>query len=148
MLFRSLLNPNGWRLHQHVFAYMTNAALLDRIGEFQSFNFHVDGAAQIIVALVLGMAGGLAALGTGRADRFLLALVLTAGALRSARMLPVSALLLLPLAAGSITEMLRSARVSRSFRSKLNSFLEYGDRLRAFDRKAAGYALIDRKSVV
>ena len=138
----TLLNPNGWRLHQHVFAYMTNAALLDRIGEFQSFNFHVDGAAQIIVALVLGMAGGLAALGTGRADRFLLALVLTAGALRSARMLPVSALLLLPLAAGSITEMLRSARVSRSFRSKLNSFLEYGDRLRAFDRKAAGYALM------
>ena len=138
----TLLNPNGWVLHQHVFAYLTNTALLDRIGEFQSFDFHVDGAAQIILSLVLGMAGGLAALGTRRADRFLLALVLTAGALRSARMLPVSALLLLPLAAGSITEMLRSARVSSSFRNKLTSFLEYGDRLRAFDRKAAGYALM------
>ena len=52
------------------------------------------------------IAGGTVALAVGRADRFLLSLVLTAGALRSARMLPIAALLLLPLAAASITEVL------------------------------------------
>ncbi len=138
----TLINPNGWHLHQHVFAYLTNSALLDRIGEFQSFNFHVEGAAQIILALVLGLGGGMAALFTRRTDRFLLALLLTVGALRTARMLPVAALLLLPLAAGSITDALRLARVSRGFRARLDTFLTYGDCLRAFDRKTAGYALM------
>jgi hypothetical protein len=137
----TFVNPLGWRLHEHVFGYLANSALLDRIGEFQSFNFHAEGAAQIVLALMLGVAGGVAALGIGRVDRFLLAGILTAGALRSARLLPVAALLLLPLAAGSITSLLRSAQVGRRFRKSLDAFLAHGDGLRLFDRKLHGVAL-------
>jgi hypothetical protein len=32
-------NPYGWELHKHVFGYLTNNELLDRVAEFQSFNF-------------------------------------------------------------------------------------------------------------
>ena len=138
----TFLNPNGWHLHQHVFAYLTNTQLLDRIGEFQSFNFHAEGAIQIVLALLLCMIGGVSALAIHRADRFLLTLLLTAGALRTARMLPVAALLLLPLAAGSISEVLRSAQVSRRFRKTLDAFLGYGDRLRTLDRGFTGFALV------
>jgi hypothetical protein len=137
----TFINPLGWRLHEHVFVYLTNSALLDRIGEFQSFNFHAEGAGQIVLALLLGLVGGVAALSIGRVDRFLLAAVLTAGALRTARLLPLAALLLLPLAAGSITSAFRSAQVGRGFRKRLDAFLAYGDTLRSFDRKWSGAAL-------
>jgi len=66
----------------------------------------------------------------------------TAGALRSARMLPVAALILLPMAAGSITEGLSLAlSLKRNVRSGLDGFLTYGDNLRRFDRRFNGLAL-------
>ncbi len=139
----TLLNPHGWALHFHVFSYLTDSALLDRIGEFQSFNFHADGAAQIIAALALGFLGGFAAISARRPERFLLSLLLTAGALRSARVLPVAALLLLPLANGSITSVLSLARsLQRGVRQWLDDVLTYGDRLLALDRRFHGAALI------
>ena len=64
-------------------------ALLGQISEFQSFNFHGDGAARVMLALALGAAGGFAALAVRRPARFLLSMLLLAMALRSVRMLPV-----------------------------------------------------------
>ncbi len=142
VLAGSLVNPNGWQLHAHVVSYMTDSALLDRIGEFQSFNFHADGSLQIILALLLGVGGGSAALATRRPERFLLAMLLTAGALRSARMLPVAALLLLPLANGSLTELLAAAKLAPRLRNSLDEFLAYGSRLRVLDSGLNGIALV------
>jgi hypothetical protein len=138
----SLLNPHGWNLHRHVFAYLSDSALLDRIGEFQSFNFHADGAVQIILALLIGAAGGFAALSAKRPERFLLSMLLTAGALRSARMLPVAALILLPLANGSISDVLTYAALAPRMRRALDRALDYGSGLRALDRTLSGIALI------
>jgi hypothetical protein len=36
----SLVNPYGWKLHQHIYSYLTNHFLMDHIEEFQSPNFH------------------------------------------------------------------------------------------------------------
>ncbi len=36
----SLVNPYGWKLHEHVYSYLTNRFLMDHINEFQSPNFH------------------------------------------------------------------------------------------------------------
>jgi hypothetical protein len=36
----SLVNPYGWKLHEHVYGYLTNRFLMDHIEEFQSPNFH------------------------------------------------------------------------------------------------------------
>jgi hypothetical protein len=138
----SLINPYGWNLHVHVVSYLNDSALLDRIGEFQSFNFHADGAAQIVAALLIAIAGGCAALAARRPERFLLAMLLTAGALRSARMLPVAALVLLPLANGSVTELLERVQLRRNVRARLDGFLAYSDRLRALDSRMSGLALL------
>jgi hypothetical protein len=138
----SLLNPHGWELHRHVFAYLADSALLDRIGEFQSFNFHADGALQIVLALLIGAAGGFAALSGRRVDRFLLSMLLTAAALRTARMLPIAALVLLPLANGSISDVLTHARFAPGVRRGLDSVMNYGSRLRALDRTLNGWALV------
>jgi hypothetical protein len=138
----TFVNPNGWNLHRHVFAYLTDSALLDRIGEFQSFNFHAAGATQIMLALLIGVAGGFAALSARRFDRFLLSMAVTAAALRSARMLPVAALILLPLANGSISTVLTNADLAPKLRRLLDRILDYGLNLRALDRSLGGIALV------
>ena len=138
----TFLNPYGWSLHTHVLSYLSDSALLDRIGEFQSFNFHAEGAGQIIAALLIGIAGGIAALGTRNLGRFLVAMLFTAAALRSARMLPVAALILLPLANGTITAALRNAEMAPGLRNALNTFFAYGDRLRTLDARCTCLAAI------
>ena len=138
----TFLNPYGWSLHTHVLSYLSDSALLDRIGEFQSFNFHAEGSGQIIAALLIGIAGGIAALGTRNLGRFLVAMLFTATALRSARMLPVAALILLPLANGTITAALRNAEMAPGLRNAMNTFFAYGDRLRALDARCTGLAAI------
>ncbi|MEO7653557.1 MAG: hypothetical protein ABIZ80_24120 [Bryobacteraceae bacterium] len=127
----SLINPYGWQLHQHLFVYLTNADLMARIGEFQSFNFHAEGAFQILLTVAVGMLGGVLALGQGKVAQFLLSVILVGAALRSARGLPLVALIVLPLACGAITEGLAKARGLRpAVRRSLDRFLAYSERLR------------------
>ncbi len=125
-----LANPYGWRLYQHVYRYLTDSDLLSRIGEFQSFDFHTPGSWQILATVILGIAGGTLALEAGRWEHFLLALAISAMALRSARALPLSALLLLPVANCAITRKLPFPR-----------FQAYCKRLRALDMRMGGLAL-------
>jgi hypothetical protein len=125
-----LANPYGWRLYQHVYRYLTDSDLLARIGEFQSFDFHTPGSGQIIATVILGIAGGTLALTAGRWEHFALAMAISAMALRSARALPLSALLLLPVANCAITGKLPFRR-----------FQAYCGRLRALDARLGGLAL-------
>ncbi|MDQ6665856.1 MAG: hypothetical protein M3Z23_15865, partial [Acidobacteriota bacterium] len=137
----TLVNPYGWHLHQHVFGYVFDTALLDRIGEFQSFNFHAQGAFQILLTIGLAMLGGVLALGQRKVADFLLAGLITGLALRSARALPLVALLLLPLANGAITEALASLSGLRpALRRGIDSFLNYSARLRVIDARGSGLA--------
>jgi hypothetical protein len=125
-----LANPHGWKLWTHVAGYLTDTALLDRIGEFQSFDFHTPGAWQIVAVVILGMMGGALEM-FRRPERFLLAVWVTVLALRSARGLPLDALLLLPVAGAALAGSLPWA-----------GFLEYSRRLRAIDARMSGLALV------
>jgi hypothetical protein len=141
-----LLNPYGPQLYLHVFRYLTDTDLLSRIGEFQSFDFHSAGAAQIIATVILGVIGGTLALTQKRLHHFALAIVITAMALRSARALPLSALLLLPIANAAISNWLRNREPTTlraaTVRERLPAFLKYSDNLRALDSRFNGLALI------
>jgi len=129
----SLANPYGWTLHTHVFAYVTNSALLDRIGEFQSFNFHADASGQILATLILGVAGAAIALVQGRRAHALICLLFSVLALRSARGLPLVALLALPLANGAFTAALAQSR------GVVRRIAEYSGRLRDLDKANSGW---------
>src|ERR1035437_4427683 len=151
-----LLNPYGPQLYVHVFRYLTDSDLLARIGEFQSFDFHSTGAAQIVATVILGVIGGTLALTEKRLHHFALAILITAGALRSARALPLSALLLLPIANAAITRWLSNNRSltvaapmdaaitigAATVRERLATFLAYADNLRALDSRFQGLALL------
>jgi len=138
----SFANPNGWRLHEHVFSYLSNSALLDQITEYQSFNFHQPGAFRVIMALAICFAGAFTALAVRKPERFLLSLLLTAMALRSIRVMPLAALLVMPLANGSITAVLaRVNGLAPTLRRSLSDVLNYGDRLQQIERGCHGLAL-------
>ena len=136
----TLANPYGWRLHQHVLGYLADSELLSHIGEYQSFNFHAAGSWQILLALGLAAGGTAAALTGRRLDHFLLGAALLALALRSARGLPLVAILLLPIAGGHLSRLWNEP--GESLRPGLRRWLaaawRYGEELRHIDRSAAG----------
>jgi hypothetical protein len=126
ILLVPLLNPYGPALYVHLLRYLTDRDLLSRIGEFQSFDFHAEGSAQIIATVILGMIGGTLALTQKRYHHFVISIVLTAMALRSARALPLCALVLLPIANAAITPLCPK------------SFTQYAANLRALDARCSG----------
>ncbi len=136
-----LLNPYGWQLHRHVLRYLGDRELLASVGEFQSFNFHVEGAGQILLALGLAAAGTVAALARRRLDHFFLGAAIVALALRSARGLPLVALVVLPIAGAHLSEIWRALGESAALRPRLARWLkssfEYGARLGEIDRSAS-----------
>ncbi len=94
----TLANPYGWRLHVHIYRYLSNRFLMDHIDEFQSPNFH--GAAQKCFAVLLLLT--LVALSARRreaqrirASGALVVLFAVYSGLYASRNIPVSALLLI-----------------------------------------------------
>jgi hypothetical protein len=141
--FSTLLNPFGWQLHLHVARYLLDKDLLDRIGEFESFNFHADGAIPITLALAISMAGAVFCLATRRLPQSILSAILVFAALRSARGLPLVALLALPLANGAMTSSFAAASgLSLRMARFRDDFLSYGQRLRSLDSRNNGGFLV------
>jgi hypothetical protein len=95
----TVVNPYGWRLHLHIYRYLGDRYLMNRIDEFQSPDFH--GWAQRCFAIILVLT--LAALAGNRRAKLrvsdVLVVLLSAYAgLYSARNLPVSSMLLVLIA--------------------------------------------------
>jgi hypothetical protein len=93
-LVATFVNPYGWRLHVHIYNYLSNRFLMDHIDEFQAPNFH--GVAQRCFAgLLLITLVALAARARDlRLSEGLIILFAVFSALYAARNIPVSSLLL------------------------------------------------------
>ena len=52
----TLLNPYGWRLHGHIYSYLSNRFFMDHIEEFQSPNFHGIGLKCFLLLLLIAIA--------------------------------------------------------------------------------------------
>lgn len=102
----SFANPYGWHVHAHIYSYLTNRELLSKVGEFQTFNFQVEGSAALIMAMLLAAMGAALNLADGRWARGILCLVLFVGALRSARGLPLVALVAVPLGISALCRVM------------------------------------------
>ncbi|MBI4889000.1 MAG: hypothetical protein HY821_00155 [Acidobacteria bacterium] len=137
----TLLTPYGWALHRHVFAYLGDTALLSRVAEFQTFNFHTDGAWQVGLVLALTACGAGCALAQRNLGRGLVLIFFAAMALRTARGLPLAAMAALPLANGSITlAMLRARELRPVGQRALHAALLYSGNLRRLDEQLSGLA--------
>lgn len=141
-LLATFVNPYGWHLHEHVIRYLADEALLQHVAEFQSFNFHLAGSGWVVAVVVLIAAAIAPALAQGKCAEALFLGLLVVFALRSARGLPVAALLGLPLAGGILTEAVRSwSGLRPAAKGWIESALQYGDRLRTLDAGCGGWAV-------
>jgi hypothetical protein len=130
----TFVNPYGPALHMHLAYYLSNTELLKRVGEFQSFNFQAEGSAQIILTVLLAASGVTLATVQRRPAHALILLVMLIVALRSARGLPILALML-PFALSAITRALCQGRAPSVARA-----LQYSANLRRIDSGLRGYA--------
>jgi hypothetical protein len=138
-LVGSLANPYGGRLHEHVVSYLFDADLTSRIAEFQSFNFHDPDAFQVTLAMLVAACGAVVALSQKKLAQAILMGALVWGGLRSARVIPLVALLALPLANGAIAAALRSARGLRpALDGRLRRLLKYSAGLARIDAGLTG----------
>ncbi|MGP0020924.1 MAG: hypothetical protein ACLPHP_20315 [Candidatus Sulfotelmatobacter sp.] len=104
----TFINPYGWKLHVHIYSYLTNRFLMDHIDEFQSPNFH--GIAQkCFLALLLIAVAALAAHGRKlRLSEIFLVLFAVYAGLYASRNIPVSSMLLV-LMVGPLLPSLKSS---------------------------------------
>jgi hypothetical protein len=97
----TLVNPYGWRLHAHIYRYLSDRYLMNRIDEFRSPDFHGWAERCFVVILVLvliAFAGNLRKL---RLSHLLVVLLAAYAGFYSSRNLPVSSMLMV-LVAGPI----------------------------------------------
>ncbi len=91
----TLVNPYGFRLHVHIYRYLSNRFLMNHIDEFQSPNFHYV-AQKCFAGLLLLTLVALAVKGrAANASHALLVLFAVYAGLYASRNIPVSALLLI-----------------------------------------------------
>lgn len=95
----TLLNPYGWQLHRHILSYLDSSWILNNVEEFQSPHIRSEGMQVFAVLLLAGVALVLRAF--ARKQWFDGALVLAWGfaSLRSARHVPIYAVVAAPLIA-------------------------------------------------
>jgi hypothetical protein len=93
-LLTTLLTPYGYRLHVHVYQYLSDSFLMDNIEEFSSPNFHVSVYRYFELFIPLVIAG--AVLGRARftAAGFLLLLFSLHAGLYAGRNIPIAAIIM------------------------------------------------------
>ena len=113
----SLVNPYGWKLHWHVYSYLSNRFLMDHIDEFQSPNFH--GVAQKCFLLLLLIAVAvLAVRGRGlRLSEGLTVLFAIYAGLYASRNIPIASILLVMV----VGPLLPEAGFARGFFQRMSA---------------------------
>src|SRR5215471_16827368 len=132
-LLATLVNPYGYKLHVHIYEYLSNRFLMDHIDEFASPNFH--GAAQrCFLALLLIAVTALAARREKiRASTLLVMLFAAYSGLYASRNLPVSSILL-AITAGPIL----SAAIG-SVNEKFARLLSFSERMGKMEAGSCGH---------
>jgi hypothetical protein len=95
----SLVNPYGFKLHSHVYSYLTNRFFMQHIDEFRSANLHGLPEQCFVMLLLLSVVVIVAARAKQASREWLLILFCGVSGLYAARNLPVAAMLLTMVAA-------------------------------------------------
>ncbi|HWF92127.1 MAG TPA: hypothetical protein VN684_07570 [Terriglobales bacterium] len=134
----TFINPYGYRLHLHIYSYLSNRWLIDHIEEFQSPNFH-GWAQQAFVLLVLLAIVTLAA-APKKLDlaRILVLLFAVYSGFYAARDLPTSCMLLTLILAPVFSQVVTLNRLAASsLAAKISAFLirsrSFTERMGAFE---------------
>lgn len=119
----SLANPYGWRLHEHIYSYLTNRFLMNHIEEFQSPNFHGVAQQCFLALLLLVIAAVVSCRNEVRLVRILLLLFAVYAGLDASRNIPIASIVLVVVAGPLLKIEWEFARRMSSVESKLRGHL-------------------------
>ena len=100
----TLGNPFGWRLHAHIYRYLSDRYLMNRIDEFKSPDFHGWAQRSFAIILILVLIAFWANGKKLRLSHLLVVLVAAYAGFYSSRNLPVSSMLLVLVAGPILSE--------------------------------------------
>jgi hypothetical protein len=138
----TLVNPYGWRLHLHIYQYLGNRYLMNRIEEFRSPDFHGWSERCFGVLLIL-LVGALAARRRPvKISHLLAALLAVYAGFYSSRNLPVSSMLLAlmlgPILWETFSEMANSSGAWHPVRNSVARIVSLAERMAMQERQFRG----------
>ena len=139
-LLASFINPYGYKLHLHIYQYLSDRFLMNHVSEFLSPDFH-GVAQQCFAVLLLVTIGALASARRKPRPAQLLVILLAAySGLYASRNLPVSSMLLTLTVAPLLSETIATAgenvEIAAWLRALLSRMQRFGTRM---ERMEAGF---------
>ncbi len=108
----TFVNPYTWHLHRHVFEFLSNTKLLDNIQEYQSISFHCPPAIFFELMMILAAGAAFWNLQARRITPAVIILLWTHLALLSARNIPLFMIVVAPLTARWLQDVLTKLGLS------------------------------------
>jgi hypothetical protein len=142
----TFVTPYGYKLHVHVYQYLSNGFLMDSINEFRSPNFHAAGYGYFELIILLSVIGvALARSGATSTDVLLLLFSIHAG-LYAARNIPISAILIAmcmgPLTASAIAPSPCQIGYPKWISSLLDAIHDISTSMARMEAQFRGHALV------
>ena len=137
----TLVNPHGWWLHGHIFHYLGDRYLMNKIEEFRSPNFHGWPERAFAAILVLTMLAFLSKLRRLPISHLLIALLASFSGLYASRNLPVSSIILVLVAGPLLWEAMTLERPGawRFLRALAASLKTFAQRMDAQELQLRGH---------
>ena len=143
-LLASFVIPYGYKLHLHIYHYLSDKFLMNQVSEFRSPDFH--GAAQQCFAVLLLIT--ISALASSRRQpkpaQLLVILLASYSGLFAARNLPVSAILLTlivaPMLSNTVTTAAENQKVALWLRSAFSRLQSFGARMGKLELDFRGHS--------
>jgi len=116
-------NPYGYKLHAHIYRYLSNRFLMNHIDEFRSPDFHGIAQECFAVLLVITIVALATSRGKIRASQVLVILFASYSGLYASRNLPVASILLILIAGPLLSAAVRDAGNSTELPDRTRNFL-------------------------
>jgi hypothetical protein len=140
-LAATFVNPYTWRLHQHVFEFLSDQKLLDNIQEYQSMSFRNPPAVFFEVMMLLSAAAAFWFLQRGRITPALLSIAWVHLALVSARNIPLFMFIAAPLVGCWLQDVLVGLKPFRLVGVAATAICEICEEIKPLERAPRAYLL-------
>jgi hypothetical protein len=142
-LLASFVNPYGYKLHLHIYRYLSDRFLMNHVNEFQSPDFHGVAQQCFAVLLLVTIATLAGARRQHQLARLLTILLAAYSGLYASRNLPVSSMLLTLIVAPLLSEMVakagENATVAPWLRTLLSRTHKFGMRMEKLEVRFQGH---------
>jgi hypothetical protein len=142
-LLASFVNPYGYKLHVHIYRYLSDRFLMDHVNEFRSPDFHGVAQQCFAVILLVSIAALAGARRKPRPAHLLVILLAAYSGLYASRSLPVSSMLLTlmvsPLLSETVAYGIEHAEIASWLRALLSRVHNFGVRMEKLELRFQGH---------